>query len=284
MADQISMGDWIQSEAQAMSERASRILAAASSFAPKTPLALIERAKSDPDRVKLLRMEGEPDRYQIAFTKSERQEILDKYIELRRPFWKGPSGELEDSAESFTALLVIVAEGILWSDAAMPDEQQKRRKKFDQLKGAFLRVSELIEELDSAALGFFVAKIEEAEGRPALLNDPVMAMTTAGEMKPNVIRTLSMLQEVAATVAKDLPAYDRDQNHPNMKAAMLLDRYFSEYSLEFTASEAGFAALCLRKAIGLATGEEPERVEYWLSKSLAHQDSMAAFRARHKNA
>lgn len=284
MADQISMGDWIKSEAQAMSDRASRILKATSAFTPKTLLALIERAKSDPDRVKLIRMEGEPDRYQIAFTKSERQEILDKYIECRRPFWKGAPGELEDSAESFAALLVIVAEGILWSDAAMPDEQTTRRKKFEQLKGAFLRVSELIEELDSAALGFFVAKIEEAEGRSALLNDPVMAMTTAGEIKPNVIRTLSMLQEVAATVAKDLPAYDREQNRPHMKAAMLLDKYFFEHSLEFTDSEAGFAALCLRKAIGLATGKEPERVAHWLEKSLAHEDSMAAFRARHKNA
>jgi len=191
MADQISMNDWINSSINASAERAHTILDAAADFPIRTSLTLIARAKTDPTHVRVIRCKGEADRYELVFSDKEKKEIEANFINLRKDSWKAPPDWLEQEAENFSIRLQGAADFFCRLEECMPDDQEARREKFRQLDTALNRVNELINSMDSAALGYFVATAEKDGGDPSLMNDPPIAMAAAGKLKTEITERIT---------------------------------------------------------------------------------------------
>ncbi|SFF19578.1 hypothetical protein [Nitrosomonas sp. Nm166] len=191
-------------------------------------------------------------------------------------------------------ILERTAEGILWSQEIelRIENQQRRRERVESLAIHIEGAIEQLKQIDTAALGFIAwrgfEEISKAEGVPnefpsgmeAVMNaelwreSNISAMTNFALGIRKAIAELPLLP--SRNEGKDTPLYALSKE---LSAAVMVERLFLERGLNFTISNSGLAAECLRAVYTLAE-LDIDRVDYWLKKARDRYDSMTSYYSR----
>lgn len=172
------------------------------------------------------------------------------------------------------------------------ESQQRRRERIESLAANIEGAIEQLKRIDTAALGFIAwrgfEEISKAEGVPnefpsgmkAVLNAELWRESNIPAMTNFALGIRKAIAELPLppirTEGKDTPLYALSKE---LSSAMMVERLFLENGLNFTISNNGLAAECLRAVYALA-GLNIDRVDYWLKKARDHSDSMTSYNSR----
>jgi hypothetical protein len=231
----------------------------------------------------------------LSFDDTTRDNLSKKLREAMEKTF--PNRHPDDNDFEISVILGILetqANAIILYKQIEPEGQQRRRERVESLAAHIEGAIEQLKQLDSAALGFVAwrgfEEISKAEGSPNKFpsgdaathevffwrESNILAMTN---FALGVRKAASELPLHAINrPAKDLPRYALPKE---LSIAMAVERLFWEEGLEFTTSNTGLAAACLRAVYQLG-GLNIDRVDYWLRGAQDHFDSMTSFVSRQR--
>lgn len=227
------------------------------------------------------------DHYELKFTTEQKQD-------LERAYWTAVDKKIvfDDSAAIvFVGILESWARSIPDYLKIAPPSHKERQRSIDSFIKGIEKIDTALAGLDSAALGWLYAKaadklseegirISPDDGEiVSMKNHPIQAQVEAGELRNEFRRLAKSLVEAATDARETLPQSERIENDPRMTMAKALERQIIENGIDFSITESGFPAQCLRAVFELG-GLEIEKVGYWLKKAADDPDSYARFRRR----
>lgn len=230
---------------------------------------------------------GAIDHYELKFTAEQSQE-------LRRAY-KDALGDRVPTAGQCEKVFVRILEA--WG-AAIPElmsvsplPNKSRQRAIVSFANSMEKMDAALDELDGGGLGWLYAnvvdKLSENGVRVSpddmdivsMKNHPIKAMVEAGEFRQELRKLTKAVVDAAVDAKENLPIIDRVENDPRFTTAKALERRIIEEGFEFSTSEVGFPAQCLRAIFELG-GLDVEKVSYWLKKVAEDPDSYAKFRQR----
>jgi len=210
------------------------------------------------------------------------EEVRRSFIREYRNRWQGshiiPSAESRD-ADIFLRRLEGLASTHASSQASKSPSRQSRKEQLNALGKRLANLADDLDRLDSGAAGFWLHKLSErvevrtADGRvfpatPEGLSPAHFAVALTREITP----LMAKASTAAFAAAKTLPA---DDVKVDLDVALGIARLFFEHQFDYTTSETGFAALCLRAVFDLARSPK-DRADYWLTKARDSDNSARA--------
>lgn len=173
-----------------------------------------------------------------------------------------------------------------------PEAQKRRRDRAESLAIHLEGVIEQLKQLDDAALGFLARRgfeeVSELSGQPVEFPDGIQACIEAFQWREDNIQALTAFAFGVRKALNDLPQHPLNtsgKDYPmyavpkELFIAMSIEDLFWRQKLNFTTSDSGFAAECLRAVYQLG-GLDIDRVDYWLKQARDHEDSAANFEKR----
>ena len=214
-----------------------------------------------------------------------RTELRSGYLRLRgnaagAPHWK-------EEADIFVRTLEGWGRSIQLFKAATPAIQKLRKRSLKSLEMAILKIDEVLNDLDSEALGLLYANVacaindahpSDTSATPAA-DQHLRSVVEGLELRISLRETAGLLVSAILKTRDALPKFDYVANHPCLKTAQQLERLMLDHRLPFESREDGFAAQCLREMLSLSDpfGQEDKKVSYWLDKIVNSPDSYARF-------
>lgn len=222
--------------------------------------------------------DGKPIWSELEFDEDTRQRLKSRFIEeFKKKHPKAFIREIEFEANVFVKILESHGNAIPELQKHTPPKQQRRKEQILSMAKALDRLVDQFKELDSAARGFAVWRGFEEVARTLKEENPLKpgmyAVEDVHEFKDDLITELSAFSLGLHNAAKELPEYDF--NIP-LRVAIWIEHRFFENRLDYTTSETGFAAECLRAVFNLG-GLQIDRVGYWLASARKHSDSMISW-------
>lgn len=193
-------------------------------------------------------------------------------------------GGVDEKASFFIELMADHAFQMPVSEALSAPDQKDRKRSIESAAVAFEKFADSLNKLDSAALGWLFAVLEdkaESVGLtirtkgpdvPSLTQSPIRAMVEAGEARLAFDEIAREIGPAMRQAAQTLPLIDRNEGDPRLHAAFVLERWLVNDGLRFEITETGFAAECLRTMFELAE-YDTDRVSYWLKKVVDTPDN-----------
>jgi hypothetical protein len=227
------------------------------------------------------------------FDDKTRNILSEKLIEAMKKTFPDRPPEYNDFEISIILkILEGYAYGIIRYQQIEPEGQQRRRERIESLAAHIEGAIEQLKQLDSAALGFVAwrgfEEISTAEGLPNEFPSGDAATCEVYFWRESNISAMSnfalgvrkaaaeLPQHAMNTSGKDLPWWSLPKE---LSTAMAVEKLFWDERLEFTISNNGLAAECLRAVYQLG-GLNIDRVDYWLEKARDHFDSMTSIVSR----
>lgn len=188
---------------------------------------------------------------------------------------------LESEARIFLSILQDWGLSIPEFEQFNPPKQQKRRETIKSMGSALLRCVNQFAELDSGAKGFVffrgMEEISSATGEPNPFPEDIRTNFWVHANEHDAIKELRAFAKGVLKAADELP--EKPEPPSELRTALWIERLFWEQGFEFTTSQTGFAAECLRSVLALG-GIHKDRVDYWLTEARNHEDSMASMMTR----
>lgn len=240
----------------------------------------------DPNVVVYLDENGSIDHYELEFTDEQADELKRAYKEAA-----GDRLYADDDSEVFVSTLQSWGAGIPDLISVEPPIQKNRQRAIDSFVNAIEKMDVALADLDSGALGWLYANVVDKlskngvcigpydGGMVSMRNHPQQAMVEAGEMRAELRKLAGWVVDAATEARNTLPLSERVENDPRLMTAKALERQIIENVIEFSTSETGFPAQCLRAMFELG-GLDVEKVSHWLKKVAEDPDSYAKFRQR----
>lgn len=229
---------------------------------------------------------GVVDHYELVFTKKQKDELKRAYKEAT-----GDRPDADSESSVFVGILQRWGAAIPDLISLEPPMQKNRQRSLDSFVNAIEKMDAALADLDSGALGWLYASVVDKlsergvsidpydGGMVSMRNHPPQAMVEAGEMRAELRKLAGCVVDAASEARKTLPLSDRVENDPRLTTAKDLERQIIENGIEFSTSETGFPAQCLRAIFELG-GLDVEKVSHWLKKVADDPDSFAKFRQR----
>lgn len=241
----------------------------------------------DPNVIAYLDKQGKVESYGLEFTQEQRYELERAYLAV------APKETYVDDYSSSYFVGLIERWGASIPDflAIEPPAHKERQRAIVSFVNGVEKVDAALRDLDSSALGWLYANLVDKfasegirispddDGIISMREHPIQSQVEAGELRVKLRRIASTLVDAAAEARGTLPKSDRIENDPRMQIAKNLERTIIENGIEFSTSESGFPAQCLRAVFELG-GLDVEKVGYWLKKAADDPDSFARFRQR----
>lgn len=178
-------------------------------------------------------------------------------------------------------------------DKWKPETQQRRKERINAMANHLDGIIEQIKALDSPALGYCLSKGFGEIAKVKDLSNPYEssfhAILDAEEIQENnFIEGMTAFALGVRKAAKTLPQHSGNTSGkdcdiftqpPRLATASAMERLFIDQGIDYTITETGLAAECLR-AIYTLGGLEIERVGHWLKSARDHKDSQANFLKR----
>ncbi|MBJ9675246.1 hypothetical protein [Burkholderia gladioli] len=261
MADRISMDDFNASADKAIEER------------ERERIDLVMRSLSLPSKGKL--------RDELVFSEEVRLDLRNAAIEALKTRCNGEVSLsfIENDADGFVTMLERSAQGMSLLAGAIPDKQKRRIELLASLSGQAIRLAETLETLDSEALGWLLATLDESG---QLKNDPLRAVTEAREQRVELMTLLPRISAAATTASQTLPSHDFQQSEPKYQVAKHVEHMFWQIGLIdlYVPSKKGLAYKCLLEVFSLAEQDAGEP-GYWIKKVREDPSSMTALVAKY---
>lgn len=228
--------------------------------------------------------------YKAQITDEEKSRLVDLYMKERTD-WSASSVSNDDrnnQAELFVSTIADHGCEMAVSEALMPPNQKERTRSLNSVANAFDKFVDSLNELDSAALGWLFATMEDSAAKsgisirasgphvPSLKSSPIRAQVEAGEARQAVKQLSEAIGPAIREARKTLPKIDREENDPRLHAAFFLERQLQYHHLPFETTETSFSAECLRTMFDLG-GYETDRVSYWLKKVADTPDNQVPY-------
>jgi hypothetical protein len=154
------------------------------------------REKGDPNVVPTYE-DGVIVRYQLEFTKRQREELGDAYLSFHPRFSESLLRYQLDNLKFDSKVFIGIIES--WGDsfdlfeAAIPDDQKNRTRAMKPIAIALLKLDEALSELDTDALAYWYAHVSAAlpklQPKSASANDITDAKTRLAHMLDDPLRT-----------------------------------------------------------------------------------------------
>jgi hypothetical protein len=195
----------------------------------------------------------------------------------------------ENSSEVFLAILEGYAAAIPIFAKYKPPKQEIRKELLASLSLHLSESIDKIKKIDDAALGYALwcgfeqmAKLGNEENPLAA---GMAACFEAEILRETYIKDLEAFQLGVQKAAKNLPLHSLNTSGDDcewysmpteLSTATAIEKLFIDNGLDFTLSESGFSAACLRAVFALG-GLNIDRVSYWLKKAKNHKNSWSNF-------
>lgn len=263
-------------EAAELFERSRVVLPVGKLPGVKTHEAELERRWKAGDKNVMAYLDnGTPTHFKLQLSQDKEKRLIEGYLAERQ------DGNVVDSAtrleaEVFVRTIADHASSLPISEAVIPPNQKERKRTIESVAVTFDKLADSLDKLDSAALGWVFAIMEDSAAkvglslRPpgsdvvTLTSKPFLAMVEAGEVRQVITNFARQVGPSIRHACETLPKADRDD--PRLGAAYFLERQMIEHRLPFKAVETSYAAECLRTMYDLAS-YDVERVSYWLAKA-----------------
>lgn len=235
--------------------------------------------------------DGKPYKFEQQLTTEQRERWLGLYVaEALANEVSNDYGSVNERASFFIGLMADHAFGMPVSEALSPPDQKDRKRSIESAAVAFEKFADSLNKLDSAALGWMFAVLEDKAASlgltirqgpdvPSLTQSPMRAMVEAGEARLAFDEIAREIGPAMRKAAQTLPLVERNEADPRLHAAFVLERWLDHDGLPFETTETGFAAECLRTMFELA-GYDTDRVSYWLKKVADTPDSEVPYFGR----
>ena len=156
-----------------------------------------------------------------------------------------------------------------------PPRQQKRKETIRSMGLALSRCVNQFAALDSGARGYAcflgVEEISNTIGKPKLFPEKIPSSLFVDAHKDDVIKELRAFIKGVLKAADELP--EKPEPIIELRMALWIKEFFRDYGFEFTTSQTGFSAECLRAVLDLG-GIHKDRVDYWLTVASNNEYSM----------
>lgn len=215
----------------------------------------------------------------LTLSQQAKERLLGKYRKAR-------SNAVHDDSTLFISRIENTADYLIALQELQPESQQRRRERLTSIANHLDAALDQIKQLDSAALGFAVwrgfEELATSKGESNTFPSGMKGVEIAYSFREENLNHLATAALGIRKAAEELPPHSMNssgKDYPwwslpvELAAAMSIERIFWEYQLEFTVSDSGFAADCLREVYGLS-GMQIDRVSYWLKNAKEHHDSM----------
>ena len=216
-------------------------------------------------------------------TKERLYQLLSSAFKKKNPY--------DYNSDSEICLMIIYmecfAEAIPGSEKFLPEKQQRRQERINSLAAHLEGLINQIEALDSPALGYAMHRGCEEISNIRKIANPLQSSFDA-ILEAEFLQDKNNIKELKAfslglrKAAKDLPEHAGNtsgNNYPwysqksKTAVALALEKLFFNAGIDFTTSNNGLAAECLRAIYNLG-GLKLDRVDYWLRKAKNHHDSL----------
>lgn len=241
----------------------------------------LERRWKNGDRHVIAYMgdDDKPSHFEQEITTEEKNRLIRLFLEEinTKGAHRISERDLTDKATLFVRQIAHHGFAMPISEASIPPCQKERKRNLDSVANAFDKLVDSLNSLDSAALGWLFAAMEDSAAKsglslrqsitdsPNMKDKPILAMVEGGEMRQAIQRISEAIGTAVREAGKSLPKVDRDNNDPRLHATFFLERQLQENGIKFEVTETCFAAECLRTMFDLG-GYDTERVSYWLKK------------------
>lgn len=211
----------------------------------------------------------------ISFAPLIRDTLASKFIKAQERL--GRTGDYYvDEAELFIRRLESIASAIPSYKGFEPPPQEVRRKKLNTVARHLADLTDLLRDIDSAALGFFLHQtlliVEKKIGEGEHVEDALALMNLAQDAKDEALEWLPLISLGAQVSAKNLPPMTFNFH---LQTALAVERIFWEYGFPFTVTATGFAGLCLSTIFDEADAEATS-IAYWLRRARDNYESMGS--------
>ncbi|HMV13091.1 MAG TPA: hypothetical protein PKD88_08345 [Nitrosomonas sp.] len=225
-------------------------------------------------------------------TKARLYQLLSSAFKKKNSYNYNPDSEICLMISCFECF----AEAIPESEKFLPEKQQRRQERINSLAAHIEGLINQIEALDSPALGYAIHRGCEEISNIRKIANPFQYSFDA-ILEAEFLRDKNNIKELKAfslglrKAAKDLPVHvgnTSGNNYPwysqksETAVALALEKSFFEAGIDFTTSNNGLAAECLRAIYDLG-GLKIDRVDYWLGKAKNHRDSLFSISKRCRN-
>ena len=223
--------------------------------------------------------------YELHFTAEQLAQIESGYLAIRPPVEGYPPGWSHE-AKVFARVVEEWADAISLFQAIAPEPQKARTRTLESVANALMKLDQSLSDLDSAALGYWYAKVADtlaldgvqisgADDRITSMQDhPLRAVVEAGELRQTIRKIIAETVSATNSAKTDLPKFDHRENDVRLTTALQLERLIIEHQIAFETKETGFAAMVLRMIFELAD-LHVEKVGYWLSNASKDERSHA---------
>lgn len=233
----------------------------------------------DPNVVGYAKSGGSPPHsFELRWTPDQRAHLTRRYFAEK---WNcDPVDDRYDlraqDARLFVRILEGHAGGIPLVAATLPGAQKDRQRAMESVANAFDKLVDSLKRVDSAALGWLMANVEDAAAqaattlrngpdRPSLKLNLFRASVEGGEIRSHLEHLARAIGPALRQCARDLPPVDHTAHGPRRHAAFAVDKTLQDHGLPLETTETGFAAECLRMVLSLA-GQDVGQVAYWLKE------------------
>ena len=216
----------------------------------------------------------------ISFPALSRQMLAEKFIEeLTKSRWT--FDDVKDEAELFILRLESIASAIPSYKEIAPPLQEVRRNKLKTVARHVMALADLLKDIDSAALGFFLHQtllvIEEKIGEVEHIENARALMDLAQDAKDETLEWLTLISLGAQRSARNLPPMTFNFH---LQTALAVERLFWDYGIPFTVTPTGMAGRCLSTIFEEADAEATS-IAYWLRQARDNYESMASTMKRY---
>lgn len=233
--------------------------------------------KKDPNVVKYDNGPDEYPTFELVFTKEQKGELIDGYLNLRPKVENYPPG-WEHQATVFVNLLESWGNSIREFQAIEPPDQKARKQAFTSVANAVEKLDQALSSMDSEALGWWYShvvdkvsplgvQVSREDGQVvAMREERLRRVVEAGEWRQQFRLIAGAVVEATKEAADTLPKHEHVESDVRLGKALALERQMIENQLPFEATETSYAAKCLRAMFDLAS-LDVEKVSYWLRKA-----------------
>lgn len=173
-------------------------------------------------------------------------------------------------------LLEKYAEAIRELQKSQPERQKRRRERAESLVAHLEGAIDQLKALDDAALGYLswrgFEEVSQVRGEPNEFPEGIEACIKAFQWRETNIDALATFALGMRKAIDDLPQHPLNtsgKGYPlyavptELSIAMRIENLFSRQKLNFSVSDSGLAAECLRAVYQLG-GLDIDRVDHWL--------------------